>query len=91
VQIGELDALVDLVDRPVGQVDRYIAVATFVRIGRLQLKQSFIKAVSGVDHVGLEGIGRAGACEAEAGRGSDARDRQTKLSDPHDVSSLLGG
>jgi hypothetical protein len=46
---AELDALIDLVDRLVGQVDRGHAVSTLVRNGEVQLVDRIGEVVPGID------------------------------------------
>lgn len=81
--VGELNALIDLVDGPLDQVYRLITMPALVRHRRPQVVQTLLQMTPGVEHMGLVGRCRTRAENAETDyRDSSGNDR-LELGDSH--------
>jgi hypothetical protein len=80
MRVGELNALIDLVDGPLGQVDRLITMPALVRIRHPQVIQSLLQMTPGVHHMRL--VGKCGT-RAENGKTycDSSGNKQPKLGD----------
>jgi hypothetical protein len=91
VAVGELDALVDLINGLLDQVNRLITMAAFVWVCLLQLRQTLLQIVSRVDHMSLNRIRSASTQNTESPCGNNAGGDQLKPRDIHLEASLSIG